>query len=684
MGVPNGVENVVHTLERLLIYGTTTRYALKVDIANAFNSVDRRQVLRQLYAQPSLAKLWLIAEWAYGSWTPLLTWDTEGRRTSSLTSSQGVRQGDPLSPALFALAALPHFQQAREAAPGVVALALLDDLTLVSDNWTALRAGAESLEGASADGLVVQQRKTVFFAPTPGPIPEECTTWLQQSGIRLERDSLDILGATLSKDGVHLLEAAINRINDYDQLFFEGVDEDCLTSQDGLILLSKCGVPKPNYILRTTPPRFAADAAAVFTEKVHRAALAKLGINGHELTPAARSQLTLPPKLGGLGLPDFTELSGPAWLASQAAAAPLIAALVPAEEGTTPEFRDIYADACARVRAHCPDGGPKLAHFLPNDGDINNFVPAELKERGGPHELQRKLTQLINAHKLGALLAHATPQDKARLLSVSAPGGGHFLNAKPGDTECAIRPGAFCTAVRIRLGLPPTKMPFKPNPTCGLCFQHDVSATHGLDCPQLKRVDTLWRHDRVQALLVRACRALGGLVTVEHRISHENRKKPDLRIQLDGRLYYVDVVITNALAPSHLKVAQNKLGAASQAEKTKHRKYGEEIKRQGAKLFAFSLEATGAFGKEAQEFLGVLQRAYKPELATMTWDEVRRLLTHGVACTVQEYNAAIMDRWLGAANVLEEVDWEELAEAKEAEEEEEPEEEDLQEQAEAA
>ena len=100
VGVSCGAERIVHSLQHSLTDGVAKLALLKVDISNAFNSWDRTRVLQQLYARPELAALYRFADLAYATPSQLLLQRCDGE---SILSTNGVRQGDPLSAVLFCL-----------------------------------------------------------------------------------------------------------------------------------------------------------------------------------------------------------------------------------------------------------------------------------------------------------------------------------------------------------------------------------------------------------------------------------------------------------------------------------------------------------------------------------------------------------------------------------------------------
>ena len=110
--------------------------ALKVDVSNAFNTVDRHLHLSSLYNTPSLRPLWCLVQMAYSTTSPLLLERCKGK---SIPSSNRARQRDSLVTLFFCfyiknlLAAIPE-------TTGATPYAFVDDIHVLGEPEQVVRA----------------------------------------------------------------------------------------------------------------------------------------------------------------------------------------------------------------------------------------------------------------------------------------------------------------------------------------------------------------------------------------------------------------------------------------------------------------------------------------------------------------------------------------------------------------
>jgi len=141
------------------------------------------------------------------------------------------------------------------------------------------------------------------------------------------------------------------------------------------------------------------------------------------------------------------------------------------------------------------------------------------------------------------------------------------------------------------------------------------------------------RHDDVKMALARWASRLGATyVKPEPRgIDRHSKKRPDLRIEIGGQCFLIDVTIRHPLAPSHVDAcARDEEKILKDAEVDKHRDYDRLAENMHAKFVAFAVETTGRLGKEASEFI----RSFIQEGAKFKNVWAPKEIVHGIYRTV--------------------------------------------------
>jgi len=147
VGTPRGCEAAVHATRSFIAQTQGEKVLLKLDVKNAFNSIRRDTVLQA--AQTHLPEIYPFICDCYSSKTSLFHGDF------CLDSATGVQQGDPLGPALFALA----IHRVTSEVKSDLNAWYLDDGCIGGDPQTVPRNAAIIRNGLSSVGLEINNSK---------------------------------------------------------------------------------------------------------------------------------------------------------------------------------------------------------------------------------------------------------------------------------------------------------------------------------------------------------------------------------------------------------------------------------------------------------------------------------------------------------------------------------------------
>jgi hypothetical protein len=159
VGVSGGGEAILHAVNRLVEDrgGDVGLSMLLVDFKNAFNMVDRAVMLREVRLHFPAISQWV--EFCYSSPARLYY----GEHT--LWSHQGVQQGDPLGPLLFALVLHPLACKIRDSFNLSFQAWYLDDGTIIGDTLVVGKVLEMIMMDGPSRGLHLNVDKTEVFWP---------------------------------------------------------------------------------------------------------------------------------------------------------------------------------------------------------------------------------------------------------------------------------------------------------------------------------------------------------------------------------------------------------------------------------------------------------------------------------------------------------------------------------------
>lgn len=606
VGVSGGVEALVHAIRSALEEDPETAL-LTVDMANAFNTVDRSALLAAVKKRaPSLLP---YVQWSYIAATDLHIMGAPAG-TEPVKSRTGVRQGDTLAMLLFGLVLQDVLERTRDAAPAVACLSIADDVNLVG-KVDALRTAFQTLvgeQGAAGVGLRVQQRKCAI---TAGP-PEGVNSLAAELGVRHCPEGVTVCGTPIGANAF-VAEALSKRadgiIAQVDKLMQLPVSR-----QSQFILLRSSLSLRMAHLMRTVPWQnleastsrvegAIADAtAAIFQLPSHGAASAPL-----------RTQMLLPLRHGGFGLRGTTPVEANAALVAGASKAQAAmqggqTACKPFSGATRESLLTAWQAVWDLAAGDCE--WDVRARDLPPD-----FVLETLPS------VQSVVSRLVGDRAGAAFLASfdpSTPHGRraaARIHSVANGPASAWLTALPVTPTMRLGNDDFAMAGRHRLGLgvpAPVDMP-----PCRCTSGDSSTPDHAMSCNKLAGEATM-RHNMLTSVWRDALSRAGCATSVEPRYSSiappgtqsgsAGQRRGDIFAMIPGgRAVVLDCVVTHPAAASYVMDAAVTPGsAAEKAERRKQRSFQEFGEGSAYDFVPLAIESYGRLGLAASRFLSEL------------------------------------------------------------------------------
>ena len=294
-GLPGGCEAAVHATRSFIKSSREVEnpfVLLKVDFANAFNTIRRDMILREVFRKFPQIYQYVVS--SYGAESSLLF------GSEVIKSAEGVQQGDPLGPFLFALTIQPMVESIQSP----LNCWYLDDGTLAGDPSTVEADLIRIKEIGQNLGLKLNVDKCEVASQNWNANLDSPLSTCKQ----IEFHDLMLLGAPLGvqaetacmADKIATLSRFSSRLKliQPHQAFF--------------LLKNSMSLPRINYILRTSNMSEHRDLATY--DNVLRETLEDI-LNVH-LNDTMWKQATLPVKHGGLGLRSAADVSLPAFISS--------------------------------------------------------------------------------------------------------------------------------------------------------------------------------------------------------------------------------------------------------------------------------------------------------------------------------------------------------------------------------
>ena len=649
VGVPSGAERILHSLQHTLTDKRAKLALLKVDIANAFNSCDRARVLRELYSTPQLSPMYRMADFGYAAPSELLLQRCDGL---SISSSNGIRQGDPLSAVLFCLYMRPILAQVSQQTD-VRVYAFFDDINVVGTPDQVMKALSLLQELLPEASLQCNTSKSHFawFHQDEAPLLRSVRETLAEHNIHFHDKWLDVVGAVVGKDEDAIREG-VTVMFDSDEgrdAFFYRLQLGLLSVQSAMLMLRQCAVPRMNYLLRCLPPPCIVQQAEAFDGQILRAAKTKLGLHADEGWDETTRILQARLRHGGFGLTSAVRTSPAAYLGSVAAVGSASAFAAYRKEGCPLPSDSLLHGWIDSSMAAITAATPASSEHLPS---MTSSFFQHLSKRSASSSLQHTLSSQASQHSYQASLDRAHEMRKtdggaalAHAKATSAPKAWAWKMVVPTHKALELPDTQFSIAARMNLRLQPVAGSAVLPASCPICSTRNAIANdpwHFLSCKPLTNDEITVRHDAVVNALYHTALVLGVQAVREPKGLHvESNLRPDLRLVLPGQRILVDVAICHPLAPEAVRSRRSlrTTGLARTKEQTKRKKYTELAAQRGAEMLPFCMETCGGMAPAALQLLKVLGEAGQEHLALWPRDDVVRHLVGSVAVAVQRGSA---------------------------------------------
>ena len=572
----NGCEAAVHAVRSFVADAgadDTASAIIKLDVANAFNSVRRDALLEAVRARaPAIYRL---AWQAYSGATPLFIGGT------TVWSRTGIQQGDPLSSLLFSLAV----DGAARASDTDINAWYLDDGTIGGPLESVIPNIHRVKNELDKVGLRINSSKCEVSL-----LGANISSWRDDAVRRLQAhlpdirevgpDTLELLGAPICDSqlrdqllcGQRMIEKLVSRLHQLEE-----------THQAFFLLKNYVSAPRLLYLLRSSPAYRYPALLARIDETVRRGAVVITNVN---LRGDSWRQATLPVGLGGLGIRMTSDLALPAYLASTKSTAPLVAGINPA----------------AATGLQCLEGD-LIREWQQRTG-------VELPDVTKRHR-QREWDRAAAAALAKQLLeASDSETDRARLRAAAQPHSGASLNAYPAAAVGTLLDrDALRTAVALRVGAD-VCAPHRCR--CGAAI--DSRGLHVLSC-QLS-AGRLPRHAALNDIIKRALLSAGVPSVLEPPgLDRGDGRRPDGLTTFpyaEGKCLVWDATCTDTFAASIISASAAQAGAAaSAAENRKRRRYSELGRRY--RFQPVAVETAGVIGQSSLSFLKELGRRISQE-----------------------------------------------------------------------
>lgn len=505
---------------------------LQVDIANAFNTLQRTPMLLNAAARTPHLMPWLST--LYGNHLPLLVKGGEG---PPLWSQQGPQQGCTFGTLLFAMG----IQDDITNLPDLwVNMWYADDGTLIGPTQAVEAAARQLRSSLSAKGLTLNLQKSVVWGPgLPREPPADMLLGQMRRVPFLPGSGIVVLGTPVhhpAGEPTFLREFWAAKATETRALLSKIAALGHCQFEHALIR-STADVCRINHLLRSTCTTPVTDVLSTIQDHLAQAVHDMLG---RHLSPDQLTQAFLPTRFGGLGIKNPRDYQPAARLSAIASFAS--------------DFLRAHTSLPRQLLRELPaDTGPCLATLRSLLGEevqpLKDWAsdPARLFRASSKEAAQQAWQERLAVTRRRTFLTVGTHRDLCRK-ALQTSTAGAWLSSLPNATETEFEHCDYKVALQWWLGLPliPPSETGNQCSQCGSCL--DAWGDHAVTCRMNRLTE---RHTSLQDWLLSTARTSGLTCTREGSLDDESRPADVLLHNWGGKgPLAVDLTCVHPLRPS--------------------------------------------------------------------------------------------------------------------------------------
>ncbi len=393
--VPGGAERALHVINSHLQHHVNdgTTILLSIDIENAFNTCSRAKILNGLIGNNAASPLVRMFHWAHVSPTPLLVYDTRGSIIDTLQSQEGVRQADVLGSVCFNVRVQAIYQETAKVNTHTKLIAIHDDTNMVG-SYTHVFASFDYMKQLleTEGDLKLNPAKCRIIIPNTNIDDDTRQTIIQMTQDRgltmVQQASMEILGGCVGGCDV-TISNYVKTYCDNTEPLLQAIQHEAMPVQVAAKIVRQCIITKLGYISRVTPPQLAQQPLIEFDDAIFDT-IKKIYQLPNALPDIVEKQISLPCKLGGLGITKTSDISPLAYFSSVLLALPSMAQL----EVDSPMYKNLHT--CYTNMSEYIGNNADMNRELKIDGGFDVLLSTYSQPTAAPQKTQHLLSTLYH------------------------------------------------------------------------------------------------------------------------------------------------------------------------------------------------------------------------------------------------------------------------------------------------